>query len=209
MAGTMPHAIFVETDVDGRGLVGAYAAELPGCAVFAATDAEATSAMPRRVSRFTAWLREAGEQVPTFVGDHWYEVERAPAATSADGSRRRASFTLDELPPSEAEFRTWLGWLELAREELAAALDEGGPGAASELLESLVRQDAGFAAELGGNASDDAGGDLVDRLYSARDALTDALEAAGPLHDGVRRILRLAIADDLRAAAAVRGETGA
>ena len=38
MAGTMPHAIFVETDVDRAGLVGAYAAELPGCAVFAATD---------------------------------------------------------------------------------------------------------------------------------------------------------------------------
>ena len=36
MAGTMPHAIFIETDVDGHGLVGAYAAELPGCAVFAA-----------------------------------------------------------------------------------------------------------------------------------------------------------------------------
>ena len=30
MAGTMPHAIFIETDVDGQGLVGAYAAELPG-----------------------------------------------------------------------------------------------------------------------------------------------------------------------------------
>jgi len=41
MAGTMPHAIFVEIDVDGNGLVCAYAAELPGCAVFASTDDEA------------------------------------------------------------------------------------------------------------------------------------------------------------------------
>ena len=98
MAGTMPHAIFVETDVDGAGLVGAYAAELPGCAVFAATDDEAAGAMPMRVSRFTAWLRDAGESVPTFVGDNWYEVERA-AAVEADGGRRRAAFTLDELPP--------------------------------------------------------------------------------------------------------------
>ena len=57
MAGTMPHAIFIETDVDGNGLVGAYAAELPGCAVFAATDDEAAAAMPRRVSRFTGWLQ--------------------------------------------------------------------------------------------------------------------------------------------------------
>ena len=54
MAGTMPHAIFIETDVDGEGLVGAYAAELPGCAVFARTDDEAASAMPMRVSEFTA-----------------------------------------------------------------------------------------------------------------------------------------------------------
>ena len=45
----MPHAIFVETDVDGNGLVAAYAAELPGCAVFASTDTEATAAMPSRV----------------------------------------------------------------------------------------------------------------------------------------------------------------
>ena len=87
MAGTMPHAIFVETDVDGRGLVAAYAAELPGCAVFAASDDEATSAIPRRVSDFVAWLRGAGEQVPTFVGDNWYEVERAAAA----GARARRS----------------------------------------------------------------------------------------------------------------------
>ena len=28
MAGTMPHAIFIETDVDGAGLVGAYAASV-------------------------------------------------------------------------------------------------------------------------------------------------------------------------------------
>ena len=36
MAGTMPHAIFIETDVDGPDSFAAYAAELPGCAVFAA-----------------------------------------------------------------------------------------------------------------------------------------------------------------------------
>ncbi len=78
MAGTMPHAIFVETDLDG-GLVAAYAAELPGCATFAPTDEEATRAMPMRVSHFTSWLRDGGESVPTFVGDNWYEVERAAA----------------------------------------------------------------------------------------------------------------------------------
>ena len=48
------------------------------------------------------------------------------------------------------------------------------------------------------------GPDPVDRLYAARDALTDALESAGPMQDGVRRILRLAIADDLRTADALR-----
>ena len=133
MAGTMPHAIFVETDVDGNGLVGAYAAELPGCAVFAATDDEATAAMPMRVSRFTSWLRQQGETVPQFVGDNWYEVERAAA-----GGERRAAFTLDELPPSDTEFATWLRWLELAREELAEALDTGDPSAAAGLLDNLT-----------------------------------------------------------------------
>jgi hypothetical protein len=198
MAGTMPHAIFIETDVDGQGLVGAYAAELPGCAVFRGTDDEAAGAMPMRVSRFTAWLREHGEAAPSFVGDNWYEVERAAAAAD-----RRAGFTLDELPPSDEEFATWLRWLELAREELAEALDAGDPSAAIELLDVIERQDVAFVRELGGGAPE-LSSDPIDRLYAARDALTDALEAAGPDRDGVRRILRLAIADDLRAADALR-----
>jgi hypothetical protein len=202
MAGTMPHAIFIETDVDGDGLVGAYAAELPGCAVFAATDDEAAGAMPRRVSAFTGWLRERGETVPTFVGDNWYEVERA-SAVEADGGRRRAAFTLDELPPSGEEFTTWLRWLELAREELADALDAGDPANGAELLDLIERQDVAFVRELDGQAPE-LGADPIDRLYAARDALTEALEAAGPFHDGVRRVLRLAIADDLRAADALR-----
>ena len=151
MAGTMPHAIFVETDVDGHGLVAAYAAELPGCAVFAASDDEAAGAMPMRVSRFTAWLR----------------------------------------------------WLELAREELADALDAGDPSSAAEQLDAIERQDVTFVRDLGGQAPE-LSDDPVDRLYAARDALTDALEASGSSADGVRRILRLAIADDLRAAEALR-----
>ena len=200
MAGTMPHAIFVETDADGRGLVGAYAAELPGCAVFARTDEEAAGAMPRRVSRFTAWLRANGEAQPDFVGDNWYEVERAAAT---DGGRHRAAFTLDELPPSESEFATWMRWLELAREELADALDTGDPSAAGDLLDTIERQDVAFIRALGGGAPE-LSADPIDRIYAARDALTDALAAAGPYHDGVRRMLRLAIADDLRAAEALR-----
>ena len=202
MAGTMPHAIFVETDVDGKGLVAAYAAELPGCAVFAATDDEATSAMPTRVSRFTGWLREQGESVPRFVGDNWYEVERS-AAVAADGGRRRAAFTLDELPPSDEELATWLRWLELAREDLAEALDAAEPTAAPDVLDAIERQDVAFVRELGGQAPA-LSSDPIDRLYAARDALTDALDAAGSSADGVRRILRLAIADDLRAAEALR-----
>jgi hypothetical protein len=196
----MPHAIFVETDVDGRGLVGAYAAELPGCAVFAATDEEATGAMPRRVSTFTSWLRVSGEAQPDLAGDNWYEVERAAAS---EGGRRRAAFTLDDLPPTDAEFGAWMRWLELAREDLAEALDAGDPSSAAELLGAIEFQDVAFVRELGGGAPE-LSTDSVDRLYAARDALTDALAAAGPSHDGVRRMLRLAIADDLRAAEALR-----
>jgi hypothetical protein len=203
MAGTMPHAIFVETDVDGDGLVAAYAAELPGCAVFAATDDEAAGAMPRRVLAFTTWLRESGETVQSFVGDNWYEVERAAAEAADGGLRRRAGFTLDELPPSEEEFETWLRWLELAREDLAEALDSGDLTVAADQLDAIERQDLAFVAELEGEMPEPSA-DPVDRLYIARDALTDALTAAGADHDGVRRILRLAIADDLRAADTLR-----
>jgi hypothetical protein len=206
MAGTMPHAIFVETEVDDGGLVAAYAAELPGCAVFAASDDEAAAAMPRRVLAFTAWLRENGETVPGFVGDNWYEVERASAEVADGGVRRRAGFTLDELPPSEDEFETWLRWLELAREDLAEGLDAGDPTVAADQLDAIERQDLAFVAELEGEIPEPSA-DPIDRLYIARDALTDALTAAGAYHDGVRRILRLAIADDLRAAAALRAGT--
>jgi hypothetical protein len=197
MAGTMPHAIFVETGLDGG--VAAYAAELPGCATFAPSDDEAVTAIPQRVSRFTAWLRDHGEAAPAFVGDNWYEVERAAAAQG-----RRAAFSLDELPPSQDEYAAWLRWMELAREELAEALDaSGGAGAESELA-AIERQDVAFVRALGGPAPTLAE-DPVDRLYAARDALTDALEAAGPVSDGVRRMLRLTIADDLRAADRLRG----
>ena len=199
MAGTMPHAIFIETDVDGG--VAAYAAELPGCAVFAATDEEAAGAMPRRVARFTAWLREQGEETPSFVGDNWYEVERAAATPE-----RRAVFSLDDLPPSDAEFSAWLRWLELAREELAEALDTV-PDADPAAFGAIERQDVAFVRELGGQASPTEG-DPIDRLFAARDALSEALEAAGSSAEGVRRMLRLAISDDLRAAARVRGDEG-
>ncbi|HET6379600.1 MAG TPA: hypothetical protein VFH63_00995 [candidate division Zixibacteria bacterium] len=197
MAGTMPHAIFVETNADGAGGAVAYAAELPGCAVFDDDPDAAAAAMPRRVERFTAWLRERGEPMPAFLGDNWYEVERAAAVGGPDGLRR-ASFSLDDLPPSEEEFERWIIWLELAREEVAEALDRFSDPPA-ELLDAVSTQDAALARELGGDP-----GSLpahpVDRLYAARDALTDALHVAGPNADGVRRALRLAIADDLRLA---------
>jgi hypothetical protein len=193
----MPHAIFVETGLDG--VVAAYAAELPGCATFAASDDEAVGAIPQRVSRFAAWLRDHGESAPAFVGDNWYEVERAPAVPGS-----RAAFSLDELPPSQDEYAVWLRWMELAREELAEALDASGGAGAEGELGAIERQDVAFVRALGGPAPTLAQ-DPVDRLYAARDALTDALEAAGPASDGVRRMLRLAIADDLRAADQLRG----
>jgi len=199
MAGTMPHAIFVETGIDEGATVAAYAAELPGCAVFAATDAEATSEMPRRVGRFVDWLRAAGEQAPTFVGDNWYEVERAAA-----GDGKRASFSLDDLPPSDDEFDRYLHWLELARELLADHLDAVGDTAPAAALERIVSQDLALAVQLGA-ASREPSGSPVDRLYDARDVLTAALEAAGATGDGVRRAVRLAVADDLRLADQLRG----
>jgi hypothetical protein len=205
MAGTMPHAIFIETNADGEGGCAAYAAELPGCAVFASTDDEAAAAMARRVERFGAWLRERGEVAPTFVGDNWYEVERA-AAVADEGGLRRAAFTLDDLSPSDAEFAQYLGWLELAREELADALD-AMDGPLPDAVRRIADQDEQFSRTLGGEPAA-ASDDPIDRLYAAREVLTDALAAAGPTADGVRRVFRLAIADDLELADRLRGVAG-
>lgn len=204
MAGTMPHAIFIETGLDEAGTVAAYAAELPGCATFGTDADEVAARMPSRVTSFTAWLREAGEPAPAFVGDNWYEVERA-AASPVDDGLRRAAFSLDDLSPSDDEFAAWMRWLELAREELAAALDTTDADPAR--LSAVTGQDVRLAAELG-SAEDPVPDDPVDALYAARDLLTDCLAEAGPTRDGVRRALRLAIADDLRLADELRGGGG-
>jgi hypothetical protein len=203
VAGTLPHAIFVETGLDAGSTVAAYAAELPGCAVFAQTDAEAVGGMPRRVATFSAWLRSGGETAPDFIGDNWYEVERAPV-TGTPKAPDRVAFSLDELPPSAAEFDSYLRWLELAREELAAAIDAAAqiPNGA---IAAIERQDRASAALLGAADPGVKPSDPIDRLYVARDALTDALEHAGSTADGVRRIVRVAIADDLRLAERLRG----
>jgi hypothetical protein len=174
--------------------------------VFAATDTAATSEMPGRVAWFVDWLRTAGEQAPLFVGDNWYEVERAAVRPGPDG-RQRAAFSLDDLPPSPDEFVRYLRWLELARELLADALDTAGDAAPLARLEALERGDRGLAVELGG-APAEVGGGPLDRLYQARDALTAALERAGATGDGVRRVIRLAIADDLRLADQLQGAVG-
>jgi hypothetical protein len=202
MAGTMPHAIFVETGLDGGSTVAAYAAELPGCATFASQDGEAVAAIPRRVSRFTDWLRLNGEAVPAFIGDNWYEVERAACDGTPIG---RASFSLDGLPPSDEEWQRWLRWLELAREDLAEALDRGRLDAGGEAaMVAIAEQDEALTRSLGEPASPEGG--PMDRLYAARDALTQALESGGPSADGARQALRLAIADDLRLAGRLRGD---
>lgn len=209
MAGTMPHAIFMEPDVDGPGTYAAYAAEFPGCAVFGDSDEATAAEMPRRVAAFGTWLRERGEVAPTVIGDNWYEVERSSAQHGENGVRR-AAFSLDELSPSDAEFAQWMRWLELAREEVADALDAAGSFApeAEAAVREVATHDHAMAADLGGSADPQSADDAVDALYAARDALTDALEQAGPTHDGVRRILRLAIADDLRLADRLRGGGG-
>ena len=206
MAGTMPHAIFVETGLDGGSTVAAYAAELPGCATFAAADAEAVAAMPRRVARFSEWLRRNDEPAPAFVGDNWYEVERVASDGSPTG---RAAFSLDQLPPSDEEWQRWLRWLELAREELAEAIDHAGVEQTSsdEALAAIAEQDIALVRSIGGEATSSTG-DPIDRLYAARDELVVALDAGGPSADGARRALRLAIADDLRLAERLRGEAG-
>jgi hypothetical protein len=108
--------------------------------------------------------------------DHWHRIR------------------LDDLPPSIEEFGRYQRWLELAREALADALDVAPEGVLSEAtpaLEAIERQDWALAAALGGSgvASDAA---AIDRLYAARDALTAALDAAGPAADGVRRLMRVA-----------------
>ena len=201
MAGTLPHAVFVETGIDEVGQVMAFAGELPGCASVGSDADAAVASVPAQVTTFVGWLRSFGEALTEPVGN-WYEVERVAAGRGAGDVPQRAAFSLDELPPSVDEFATWLRWAELAREELAAALDR--VPLAADRLTWLAAQDERLAAELNATSAasssvSPASEDALDRLYATRDALMAALAVAGPSGAGVRRALRLAIADDLRA----------
>lgn len=202
----MPHAVLVELDWDGSGGSVAFAGELPGCAVFATTPEEAVAAMPVRVSEFVEWLNRHGESLTSFAGGNWYEVERVTAEHGAGGARR-AIFSLDELPPSEAEFERYMRWLELAREELAEALDRADVSEASASLLAVAGQDARLAGELG-NGATELPADPLDAIYDARDQLTAALAAAGSATPGARGVLRIAISDDLRVADGLHGPAG-
>ena len=74
MAGTLPHAVFVETDIDESGTAVAFAGELPGCAFAASDPTAAVAGVPARVAAFVAWLRGHGESLTEPVGN-WYEVD--------------------------------------------------------------------------------------------------------------------------------------
>ena len=165
--------------------------------------------MPRRVAAFGAWLRERGEAAPTVIGDNWYEVERAsaqPATTACD--ERPSAWT--SCRPRDAEFA--------AVDALAGAGPRGaGRRAGREAdrtpdveaaVEPSRRRTWPWPGSLAVPRTRQLGTTRWTRLYAARDALTDALEQAGPAHDGVRRVLRLAIADDLRLADRLRGGGG-
>ena len=102
MAGMMPHAIFVETGLDGGATVAAYAAELPGCAAFADGDSEAVAAITRRVLHFSEWLRRNDDTAPAFVGDNWYEVERA----ACDGTLSLERVRIDCSPAAFSKTST-------------------------------------------------------------------------------------------------------
>ena len=153
MAGTLPHAVFVEVDVDDSGTAVAFAGELPGCAATATDPAEAVARRSRPGGAFVAWLRGHGEPLTEPVGN-WYEVERV-AAQRRDGVVSRATFSLDELPPSAAELATWTHWAELAREDVAAALDARPEVAAAATW--VADQDLALARDLGRSRGHRAG----------------------------------------------------
>ena len=201
MAGTLPHAVFVETDLDGDGdgsRVRRGAARLRGGGD---RPGRRGGEVPARVTAFVG-VASRPRGVAGRAGRQLVRGGARRGGPSAKMSCGRATFSLDELPPSPVEMATWLHWADLAREDLAEALDarprDGGRcGMARD-------QDLALARDLGARRRPSADGlSSLDRLYVARDALIDALVAAGP--DGAtRRVLRLAIADDLRMTERIR-----
>ena len=170
MAGTMPHAIFVETDVDGAGLVGAYAAELPGCAVFAATDDEAAAGdadAGQPLHRLAAGQRRGGAR-----------LRRRQLVRGRARCRRRSRWR-----PSPRRLHPRRAAADRRRVRHLAALARAGPrgagrrrstpairSAAAELLDAIERQDVAFVRELGGQAPELSAGPGRPPLRGARRA---------------------------------------
>ena len=177
MAGTMPHAIFIETDVDGHGRS---APTRP--------SSRAAPSSPPPMTRPPAPCRSASAASPLAAGERGARADvprRQLVRGGARGRRpreRRAAFTLDDLPPTDDEFAD------------VAALAGAGPRGAGRppstqptrstargrcSTRSSARTSPPCASSA--HAAPELSSDPVDRLYAARDALTDALEAAGPV----------------------------
>ena len=178
--------------------VAAYAAELPGCATFAGDRRRRRAAeMPRRVEPIhrVAAEQRRGVARPSSVTTG----TRSSAEALAPGRWRAPPSPSTSSPPSGEEWVRWLRWLELAREDLADALDAAPPAIAAPVAAAIAAQDEAFVASLGGRRRRTAAADPLDRCYAARDALTDRARGARCGRRGRAPGLRLAIADDLRA----------
>ena len=166
--------------------------------------------MPRRVGEFTGWLRERGETAPAFVGDNWYEVERA-AAEHGENGVRRAAFSLDELPPSDDGVRAagCAGWSWRARSWPTRWTRPALLPMPRRRPSRDRAQDLALARQLGGAAAALAADDPVDRaVCGARPPDRCAGARPGRRATACAASLRLAIADDLRLADRLRGGGG-
>ena len=202
MAGTMPHAIFIETDVDGSGLVGAYAAELPGCAVFAATDDEAAvrhAAPGEPIHRLAARRRRGAAR-----------LRRRQLVRGRARARRRWRTSARRLHPRRAAAD------RRGVRDLAALAGAGARGACRRAgRRAILRPSPTCSTRSSARTSPSSATWAAERRSwratrstastLARDALTDALEAAGP---SPRRRAPHAPARDRRRPAGGRGARG-
>jgi hypothetical protein len=125
-----PIRVWLEPAYD-FGRFGAWMLDLPGCFVWRDDRSATLAAVPARVEQFGGWLASHGEPVAR-SGGAVEVVEEVAAVPRADlDTELNATFAADRQPVGGDALDRAIRWLEFARADLLAEVEDMPPGPAT------------------------------------------------------------------------------